>query len=420
MRILQVNTYPTVLPRHGGQRRAHQIGRLLERAGHQVHRVAAYTFSGYGNPPSERAINLDHFPRPRSPTTWLYDGVRALESDAAALATFSSLCQEADPELILVEEIWLWPAIRQLGLIQSSKLPIIYSSYNIEAPQFHRLLLQMGHKGARRLADDVSALESDIARAAWACVAVTEHDATVLRTLGARRVVVAPNGVEHRNRAHLIGAIPEALRPDLRYLLYVASNHQPNASGIPDFFTAIMRTLRPLERLVVAGGVCHRLAEWLQNGGPSHLARERMILIGDVTDFCLDGLIANASGIVLPLRDGGGSNLKTAEALYSGLPLVATTVAMRGYEHFISADGQIVADDPREFAAGARRVLDGRLTRRQGGPALDLLLWENTLLPIATLIDDMLLERSHRGQPDSPVQLDRARMFTDVAASPPS
>ena len=77
--------------------------------------------------------------------------------------------------------------------------------------------------------------------------------------------------------------------------------------------------------------------------------------------LCLDGLIANATGIVLPLREGGGSNLKTAEALYSGLPLVATTVAMRGYETFRNMDGVIVADDAAAFAAGMRQVFEGRL-----------------------------------------------------------
>jgi hypothetical protein len=188
----------------------------------------------------------------------------------------------------------------------------------------------------------------------------------------------------------LKGALPDTLNPDLSYVLYIASAHEPNASGIPDLFSTMFEALRPLERLVVAGGVCHFFSEWFRTGGPVHLARERMILLGEVTDFCRDGLIANAAGIVLPVREGGGSNLKTAEALYSRLPLVATSVAMRGYEMFRHADGVIVADDPTAFAAGMRKVMDGLVGKRPPAPALDELLWDNTLLPIARLVDETL------------------------------
>lgn len=392
--ILQINTFPTLQPRHGGQRRAHQIGRILEHAGHQVRRVAAYTFSGYGWPPTEPAIDLDRFPAPQAPTTWLYDGVRAMEGDQEASAAFEALCDAAAPELILVEEVWLWPVVRRLAMVKSGRVPIIYSSYNIEAPQFRRLLAALSHERASALAEGLSALEADIARTAHACCAVTEDDASALREFGARHVVVAPNGVERRSRAHLMGALPGALNPDQSYVLYVASAHRPNASGIPELFMAMLEALRPLERLVVAGGVCHLLGEWLRGGGPAFLSRERMVLLGDVTELCLDGLIANAAGIVLPVREGGGSNLKTAEALYSGLPLVATTVAMRGYETFRNSDGVVMADDCPSFAAGMRQVFEGRLARRVPATALDSLLWENTLVPIVRLVDKTMAERT--------------------------
>jgi len=391
-RVLQINTFPTVTPRHGGQRRARHISRTLEKAGYQVRRVAAYTFSGYGWPPTEPAIDLDRFPAPPRPSTWLYDGVRAMVNDPEASAAFEALCEAAEPDLILVEEVWLWPVIRRLPMVKLGRIPIVYSSYNVEAPQFRRLLVALGHECADELADSLASLEADLVRKAHACAAVTEVDAAVLRTLGARHVVVAPNGVEHRDRAPLIGALPDALSPDESYVLYVASGHRPNASGIPDLFMAMLEALRPLERLAVVGGVCHFLTEWLRNGGPAHLARERMMLFGDVTDLCLDGLFANAAGIVLPLREGGGSNLKTAEALYSGLPIVATTVAMRGYDAFHDIEGVIIADEASSFAAGMRQILAGRLARRATTPALDGLLWEHTLSPMIQLIGETISE----------------------------
>jgi glycosyltransferase involved in cell wall biosynthesis len=113
-------------------------------------------------------------------------------------------------------------------------------------------------------------------------------------------------------------------------------------------------------------------------------------LLPNVSDLCLDGLIANASGIVLPLRKGGGSNLKTAEALDSLLPVVATPTAMRGYEEYADLEGVIVAEDSAAFAAGMRRVFDDPPRRRQRDPALDRLLWDMTLRPIVDLVREIL------------------------------
>jgi glycosyltransferase involved in cell wall biosynthesis len=64
-------------------------------------------------------------------------------------------------------------------------------------------------------------------------------------------------------------------------------------------------------------------------------------------------------GVFLPLRSGGGSNLKTGEALALGKWVIATTVALRGYESMRSAKGLIIADDPSSF----RRAMAETLSR---------------------------------------------------------
>ena len=72
----------------------------------------------------------------------------------------------------------------------------------------------------------------------------------------------------------------------------------------------MLTALRPLERLVVAGGVCHLINRWLyERGGPSHLARGRAMLLGEISDFCLDGLIACNDGTSHYGRRGGASRL---------------------------------------------------------------------------------------------------------------
>lgn len=391
-RLLQISTFPTVRPIHGGQRRAHHTARVLEAAGFEVRRVAAYRFDDYAGQPSEPAVDMSPMTPPQNPTTSLFDGARWLAQQPAALAAFQALYEAAEPDAVLLEEPWLWPAVRTLPGVVAGVLPLVYNSYNIEGPLFAKSV-PGGGLHAEAAAAEVRAIEAEIAACASACSAVTPQDAAALRALGARRIVVAPNGVERRNRAHLAGALPDALDPSLRYVLYVASAHPPNASGFPDLFLAMLTALRPMERLVVAGGVCHLINRWLcERAGPSYLTRGRLVLLPDVSDLCLDGLIANASGIVLPVREGGGSNLKTAEALDSLLPILATPTAMRGYEEYTSPEGVIVAEDAAAFAAGMRRILDNPPPRRQWGPALDWLVWDVTLRPIVDLVSEVLID----------------------------
>ena len=76
-----------------------------------------------------------------------------------------------------------------------------------------------------------------------------------------------------------------------------------------------------------------------------------------MTQSCLEGLLDGAKTIVLPLTQGGGTNLKTAEALWSGKYVVATTVAMRGFESFIDANGVFVANDAPAFKQALRTAM---------------------------------------------------------------
>ena len=50
----------------------------------------------------------------------------------------------------------------------------------------------------------------------------------------ARHLVVAPNGAERRERAHLRDVLPDTFKYWWRYLLFVASAHPPNVAGFAE------------------------------------------------------------------------------------------------------------------------------------------------------------------------------------------
>jgi hypothetical protein len=132
------------------------------------------------------------------------------------------------------------------------------------------------------------------------------------------------------------------------------------------------------------------------------MIRDRLALIGQVTDYALSCLIANAAGLLLPITFGGGSNLKTAEALVSGKRIVASPMAFRGFEDFASMPGLLFADNEADFGDAIRLTFDlssdeGTITR----PGVESLLWDECLRPLVGVVRSAIdASRLRRNQSD--------------------
>jgi glycosyltransferase involved in cell wall biosynthesis len=75
-----------------------------------------------------------------------------------------------------------------------------------------------------------------------------------------------------------------------------------------------------------------------------------------IGDEGLHQLKSNAHAVLLPITYGGGSNLKTAEALAAGKWVVATSTSLRGYEEFREEPGVLIADDRQSFRKAVMQV----------------------------------------------------------------
>jgi glycosyltransferase involved in cell wall biosynthesis len=387
-RIAHLTPYPTGRPRHGGQLRAHHTARALEAAGHEMVRISVFDSQHY--PPAgpregdEPAVDLARAARHRR-----HRAVAAVAdmtlgalagTDPACFAALAARLDAARPDLVVLEEPWLWPGVRRWRAGLPAPPPVIFNAHNIESAAKAAILADAKVPDAARIVAEVAALERDLTENAAGATATTEADAAVLRGWTGRPVAVARNGTVVRRTAHLHGILPAPLDPQLRYLLFVGSAHPPNAAGFLALALPALPVLRPAERIVVAGGVCSLLAA----GGDTAMRRDRLVLLGPVGDLALDCLLGNAAGILLPITYGGGSNLKTAEALISGLPVVGTPQAFRGFAEFADRLRVTIADTPEAFAAGVRRAFDAGAS----GSADDArgLLWEATLRPLIDLV----------------------------------
>lgn len=132
----------------------------------------------------------------------------------------------------------------------------------------------------------------------------------------------------------------------------------------------------------------------------------RLVSLGYVNEMVLDSLIVNASAILLPIEYESGSNLKTAEALWAGRPVIATSVAFRGFTEFQARVGVTMADTPELFETARRQALSSPLSpvSKMEGPSE--VLWEATLDPIIRLMQfSKLVKQPVTFSPQGPVAL---------------
>lgn len=398
MRVLQLSTHSTLRPSHGGKLRSHHIGRVLEEAGFEVRRIAfCFRTADDLDDPREPIIDvayLRHWERPefeiyRSTFAYLSDYIPTIAAlkDKTILREFDDLVQAADPDVILLEHPWTWPLLARHEKVQSGEVKIIYSSQNVEAPLKKRILAEEGITPPAGLLEGVEQLERDLVVRADAVCCCTQADADVFAEWGARRTVVAPNGGIRRKRDHLRDILPWPIERNQPYALVVGSGHPPNISGFMELVAPALPRLGINQRVVVAGGAGSGILQALSEKGLTGLVDKRLIVLGPVDELSLDCVIGNAHVLMLPIQYGGGSNVKTAEALLSGRPAIASEAAMRGFKEFRNAPSIHVAGDAESFGKSMLDVLNRPFQAQiPDFPELSSLLWESTIDPIVKMI----------------------------------
>lgn len=372
MRVLQLTTYPLKSPRHGGQLRCAAIRECYRAIGIEVETVAVMREDFYR--PSERErhdivlpAGSPHWDSACMRLADLQTGL-CLAGEEPAYAAFAAFIDDFRPDLIQLEQPWLYPAVKRwLGerqFAEGRRPRLVYSSQNVEWKLKRDELAGEGQapaEVARRVAE-VKALEQEVAAAADLLVACTAEELEEMRgwpaTNARRRQVVAHNAIAPyaTDPAHLRAW---QKRIGLKcWPLFVGSAHPPNASGFWDMLAPSLAFLRPEERIVVAGGVGHLLRQHRTFHAWSGINEPRLAIAGEVSREDLSALLLGASVIVLPITTGGGSNLKTAEAIYSGRPVLATPHALRGYGDPARWPTISVAGSADAFRRRLRELLD--------------------------------------------------------------
>ena len=227
---------------------------------------------------------------------------------------------------------------------------LIFLAHNAESEAYARLsdglrgpVAWANRREARRMRD----VERELARRAAQVWTLTAEDAYYFRSLNP--------GVDARMLEPASALEPPTAVPTPSYdaALVGTWSWRPNALGL-DWFSSEVVPHLPLDFTVeVAGSGSERIA----GRHPGVAARG---VVPDARSF-----LSEARVIAVPGVAGGGLQMKILDAIASGLPVVATSVAARGLRDL--PESVAVVDDPAAFAGElVRSAADGgRRPRRE-------------------------------------------------------
>jgi glycosyltransferase involved in cell wall biosynthesis len=397
MRILMLGPWCIRKPLHGGQIRASHIVEAYRAAGHEVLFVGLYhptqtprdeyseTDLPITTPVLEHAARI---PRTQDIRLWY-----ALADEPTSFAQYCDRIAHFTPDVIQFEEPVFWPLVRRLvdtGILERGhgRIRILHSSYNIEHT-WRRASREGATPQDEAFSTELEILEQDIARRADAVCVVSKSDAVAFRGMGAEAVVVAPNG------SAITAPTPEALRTVSQYLnhqpfaLFVSSAHPPNASGLMHMIRGAPGVRLRNGIVVIGGDVARLLQPYSADPQLQHLFRDIRLLGRIPTDDLLAAFYAHAHVAIVPRTIGGGSNLKTAEALLSSRPIVAASRAFVGFEEYADAPGVHMTDDPVAFWRAIDELLGKPLAASITRRGMNALAWKHTLEPMVEAVESL-------------------------------
>lgn len=359
LKILQLCHFDYDLPRSGGQKRVAALREWLIKSGHRMSSLIVGPDVKSGKSDSCLRVNTDYL-LDSSRNPWLFLEERLmdapLEVDHPEIENFF-LRQR--PDIVLIEHPWLFPMLKRLIEKHDLSVGVIYSSHNIESDLKAQILMrsEMSSPDQERIISKIELCEIAVARVAKLTICVSEHDKKWYLANGARAAIVASNRIVLR-RASRFGAwrynIAGMKQP---YAVFVGSPHPPNISGFLYMLGENMGFLPKNFRVYLIGGVANSIRSHRDFLKFSKTNDKRVVYMPDVSDAVLANVLSGAKCILLPMVEGGGSNLKTIEALLGGRRVLATSKAFVGHEEFLSDPLVTIIDSPEDFRHTLVKIL---------------------------------------------------------------
>lgn len=360
-RVLIFSSYPIDNPVSGGQKRAAALVSAYKKSGDEVRFVSVYHPAAYEERGKDHILLAEEkYLNEFYDAPYASDIIagEAIDRDVHVRSAVAEIILSFRPHAIQFEQVFVAAGLMRLLEDMGLKPIIVLSSHNIEYEMKKNIYENLGQndKKAMSYLAKLKSTEEKASKFANLVVAVSQSDVTAHISLGARRTVLVPNGI---NRASSTSLSTNRIRNIFaeegiaKKILFVGSLHPPNWQGFEQYIGYDLSFLPKGAAIVVVGSVSRHFEE-NRKFKPKSAAK----LFGIVDESTLGALVKESDVIVLPISSGGGSNLKTAEAISSGKLIVATDFALRGFDKYRYLPTIRVASTAEDFRNKIITALD--------------------------------------------------------------
>jgi hypothetical protein len=389
--VLVVGTYPIASPRHGGQKRLDAIVNEYKKNFTSVKYTSVF-FEGFYAEYSKDDIALGREGEMKvhqSPMTGDVICGEAIFDDSEVKQKFSTALVAFQPDIIHIEQPYPYLGLKPLLAELNMKPKLIFGSQNVEAPMKRDILkdYNVDEPTIAAVEKKIHDLEVDLSRASDLVVACTKADLAVHEKMGAKHTVLASNGV---SRLVTTQAAETYWKHEYETMgiektaVFVGSAHPPNWAGFLRMVGKGLGFVPANARIVAAGSISDFFDREISEDSldiQDVTFWKRAFSAGRLSEEKLRAIINVADVILLPITEGGGSNLKTAEAIIADKKVVATSHALRSFEWFRDFPNVWVEDDPKKFKEAITNAFaEGKKERsKQQQKQAEAVLWENCL-----------------------------------------
>jgi len=231
-----------------------------------------------------------------------------------------------------------WPVGKRLAAL--ARAPVFVDLHNVHSAWYREA-------GDFEAAAAYQELERDLIRTAQVVSVCTPRDVEKLHAVpGAEgaEIVVMGHGIDP-----LEWATPPSA-PSVPIKMFGNWDWGPNEAGLRWFLHDVWPLLRQADHDLTC--------EIAGNPGGFHDLPDGVRMVGRVPS--VGAFLSSAAVVGVPVQGGVGAPVKYAEALASGVPVVATTEAAHG----LAVRGPLVSDDPEEWAKWVTDVVRAPLAPR--------------------------------------------------------
>ncbi len=349
MKILYLTTVLPSGKRTGGEIASQSFINALKYSGHEV-LVLGYQRLGDRNSKNDREVVVEkrYIETEKSkyyPFLWMTLSLfKRLPYSAAKYYSkkyfqqIQKILQVNDYQIIIIDHAqlgWLLPLLNQKYKVIFIAHNVEYQLYESQLKNKQKFLSKYIYKREARL---IKKMEDHLAISSKEVWTLTSHDANYFSTQN------QISRVFHLPSSWTISPKNSPIK-NCDIGIIGSWTWKANKSGLEWFFQTVYPYLPKTISIHVAGSGAKFLLERYPNSNVKYC--------GFVTDA--QAFMAQAKAIAIPSISGGGIQIKTLDAIASGSPIVATTVAMRGISDYPSAIK--IADEPEYFALSLMQLL---------------------------------------------------------------